>query len=101
MLDWEQLGEHHGLEVDVMLERVPPADHPTFDSWRTATQRNQATILRHHIETLRRLKYRPSGGFCFSWLADPSPMISASVLDDERRPSWRGRPSSTPAARWS
>ena len=69
-----------------MLERVPPADHPTFDSWRTATQRNQAMILRHHIETLRRLKYRPSGGFCFSWLADPSPMISTSVLDDERRP---------------
>ena len=69
-----------------MLERVPPADHPTFESWRTATQRNQAMILRHHIETLRRLKYRPTGGFCFSWLADPAPMISASVLDDERRP---------------
>ena len=69
-----------------MMERVPPADHPTFGAWRTATQRNQALILRHHIETLRRLKYRPTGGFCFSWLADPSPMISASVLDDERRP---------------
>ena len=65
---------------------MPPADHPTFESWRTATQRNQAMILRHHIETLRRLKYRPTGGFCFSWLADPAPMISASVLDDERRP---------------
>ena len=43
-------------------------------------------MLRHHIETLRRLKYRPTGGFCFSWLADPAPMISASVLDDERAP---------------
>lgn len=85
-LDWEALREHHGLEVEVMLERMPPTDHPTFGSWRTATQRNQATILRHHIETLRRLKYRPTGGFCFSWLADPSPMISASVLDDQRAP---------------
>ena len=85
-LDWDALREHHGLEVEVMLERVPPADHPTFGAWRTATQRNQALILRHHIETLRRLKYRPTGGFCFSWLADPSPMISASVLDDERDP---------------
>ena len=85
-LDWERLREHHGLEVEVMMERVPPMDHPTFGSWRTATQRNQAMVLRHHIETLRRLKYRPSGGFCFSWLADPSPMISASVLDDERQP---------------
>ncbi|MET0325820.1 MAG: hypothetical protein ABW219_11395 [Ilumatobacteraceae bacterium] len=85
-LDWEQLREHHGLEVEVMLERVPPTDHPTFESWRTATQRNQAMILRHHIETLRRLKYRPTGGFCFSWLADPAPMISASVLDADRQP---------------
>jgi beta-mannosidase len=85
-LDWEELREHHGLEVEVMAQRVPAADHPTFDAWRTATQRNQAAILRHHIETLRRLKYRPTGGFCFSWLADPAPMISASVLDDRRRP---------------
>ena len=65
---------------------MPPPDHPTFGAWRTATQRNQADLLRHHIETLRRLKYRPTGGFCFSWLADPAPMISASVLDHERRP---------------
>ena len=43
-------------------------------------------MLRHHIETLRRLKYRPTGGFCFSWLADPAPMISAAVLDHERSP---------------
>ena len=85
-LDWEALREHHGLEVDVMAARVPPTDHPTFGSWRTATQRNQAVVLRHHIETLRRLKYRPTGGFSFSWLADPGPMISASVLDHERRP---------------
>jgi beta-mannosidase len=85
-LDWDDLREHHGLEVEVMTERVPPAEHPTFGAWRTATQRNQAQILRHHIETLRRLKYRPTGGFCFSWLADPSAMISASVLDDERHP---------------
>jgi beta-mannosidase len=87
-LDWERLRTHHGLEVDVMRERVPPEDHPTFDSWRVATQRYQATLLRHHIETLRRLKYRPTGGFCFSWLADPGPMISASVLDHHRLPKF-------------
>ncbi len=85
-LDWDALRDHHGLEVDVMQQRFPPADHPTFASWRTATQRYQASLLRQQIETLRRLKYRPTGGFCFSWLADPAPMISASVLDHERRP---------------
>jgi beta-mannosidase len=85
-LDWDDLREHHGLEVEVMLQRVPPEEHPTFSAWRSATQRNQAMILRHHIETLRRLKYRPTGGFCFSWLADAAPMISASVLGADRVP---------------
>jgi beta-mannosidase len=51
-----------------------------------ATQRYQASLLRHFIETLRRLKYRPTGGFCFSWLADPGPMISAAVVDHHRLP---------------
>jgi beta-mannosidase len=85
-LDWDDLRDHHGLEVEVMTERVPPEEHPTFSAWRSATQRNQAVILRHYIETLRRLKYRPTGGFCFSWLADPAPMISASVLGADRVP---------------
>jgi beta-mannosidase len=85
-LDWDDLRDHHGLEVEVMLERVPPEEHPTFSAWRSATQRNQAMILRHHIETLRRLKYRPTGGFCFSWLADAAPMISASVRGADRVP---------------
>ncbi|MGI9031741.1 MAG: hypothetical protein ACR2HP_17425, partial [Ilumatobacteraceae bacterium] len=89
-LDWDALREHHGLEVDVMFERVPPTDHPTYASWVAATQRYQAEVLRHHIETLRRLKYRPTGGFSFSALADPAPMISAAVLDHERapKPAW-------------
>ena len=30
-LDWDDLGHHHGLEIDVMTTRFPPADHPTFD----------------------------------------------------------------------
>jgi beta-mannosidase len=85
-LDWDALHEHHGLQVDVIRDRVPPEDYPTFESWRNATQRYQASLLRLFIETLRRLKYRPTGGFCFSWLADPGPMISASVLDHHRTP---------------
>jgi beta-mannosidase len=34
---------------------------------------------------LRRLKYRPTGGFCFSTLNDSAPTISSSVLDHRRR----------------
>lgn len=84
-LDWERLARHHGLDVDRMLARHPPARFATFAAWRNETQRYQAELLRHHIETLRRLKYRPCGGFCFSWLADPAPMISPSVLDHDRQ----------------
>jgi len=85
-LDWDLLSAHHGLESVTMRFRHPPADYPTFDAWRVATQRYQADLLRQHIEVLRRLKYHPTGGFTFSWLADPAPSISASVLDHERRP---------------
>jgi beta-mannosidase len=85
-LDWDGLAARHGLEVDVMRARHPTERYPSFDTWRNATQRYQAELLRTQIEMLRRLKYRPTGGFCFSWLADATPMISASVLDDERQP---------------
>ena len=67
---------------DTMVRHVNPAEHATFDEWRGATQQYQATLLRHHIETLRRLKYRPTGGFCLSSLADPAPID----LDGDPRP---------------
>ena len=37
-LDWERLGRHHGLQKGIFDRRVPPADHPSFESWRAATQ---------------------------------------------------------------
>lgn len=85
-LDWDRLAAHHGLQGAVMAARVPPAAYDTFDAWRDATQRYQATLLRREIEELRRLKYRPTGGFVQFRLADASPGITWSVLDHERRP---------------
>ena len=85
-LDWHGLAEHHGLQLDPFEQHVPPGSYATFESWRDATQRYQAELLRHHIETLRRLKYRPTGGFCFLGLNDPSPAVSWGVLDHQRRP---------------
>jgi beta-mannosidase len=85
-LDWETLGTRHGLQKWVFDERIPPADFATFDAWRRATQEYQAELIRHHIELLRRLKYRPAGGFCMFALNDPSPVVSWSVLDHERVP---------------
>ncbi|MEQ1872617.1 MAG: hypothetical protein ABL953_02730 [Ilumatobacteraceae bacterium] len=85
-LNWASLARHHGLQLEPLSRHVPPADYDSFDEWRTATQRYQAEVLRHYIETLRRLKYRPTGGFCFTALNDPSPAVSWGVLDHERRP---------------
>jgi beta-mannosidase len=85
-LDWETLERRHGLQKWVFDQRVPPAEFPTFESWRRATQVYQAELLRHHIELLRRLKYRPAGGFCMFALNDPAPVVSWSVLDHERVP---------------
>ena len=86
LLDWERLRDHHGLQRDVLDERVPPLAFDTFDEWRVATQVYQADVVKHHVETLRRLKYRPTGGFCVFMLNDAMPMVSFSLLDHRRRP---------------
>jgi beta-mannosidase len=85
-LDWDDLAVHHGLQKWVFDERVPPEQFATFDEWRHATQVYQAELIRHHVEVLRRLKYRPAGGFCVFSFNDPAPVVSWSVLDHERHP---------------
>ncbi len=85
-LDWERLEVHHGLQKWVFDERVPPSEFDSFEAWSRATQVYQAELLRHHIELLRRLKYRPAGGFCLFSFNDPAPVVSWSLLDHERRP---------------
>jgi beta-mannosidase len=83
-LDWDELERANGLDRATFERRVPPGDHATFDGWRDATQRYQAEVVRHHVETLRRLKYRPTGGFCHALLADAQPAVSRALLDHER-----------------
>ena len=85
-LDWARLERNHSLQRAIFDRRVPPADHVSFESWRAETQRYQAVLLKHHIETLRRLKYSPTGGFCLFSFADACPSVSWSILDHERNP---------------
>jgi beta-mannosidase len=85
-LDWEHLARAHALQKTIFDRYVPPAAFDTFDAWRDATQAYQATVIRHHIETLRRLKYRPTGGFCQFCFGDGQPAVTWSVLDHERLP---------------
>jgi beta-mannosidase len=90
-LDWDRLATDHGLQKHIFDVRVPPAEYATFDEWRAATQRYQADVVRFHIETLRRLKYRPAGGFAVFLLRDAQPAVSWALLDHEgvAKEAWR------------
>jgi beta-mannosidase len=83
-LPWDQLGRHHALQRHLLDERVMPLEFADFADWRAATQRYQARVLKHHVEHLRRLKYRPTGGFAMFLLNDAQPAVSWSVLDHRR-----------------
>ena len=64
----------------------PPDEFATFDDWRAATQAYQAALIQLQVEDLRRLRYRPTGGFLQFCFADGHPGVTWSVLDHERRP---------------
>ncbi|HEX7168674.1 MAG TPA: hypothetical protein VF230_16960 [Acidimicrobiales bacterium] len=63
-----------------------PQAYLSFEAWRDELQRHQAAVVKHHVETLRRLKYRPVGGFTYAALADAVPCVSAALVDHERVP---------------
>src|SRR5207245_6092511 len=84
-LDWELLGTRHCLQKRNFDRYVPPAGYDTFAAWAEATQYYQARVMKHHIETLRRIKYAPTGGFVHFCFADAMPAVTWSVLDHERR----------------
>lgn len=85
-LDWDRAHRVHALQKTFFDRYVPPAAHHTFDQWREATQRYQAELVKHHVETLRRLKYRPTGGFAQFCFADGYPSVTWSVLGHDRQP---------------
>jgi beta-mannosidase len=85
-LDWAFLEAHHALQKTLFDKHVPPSEYSSFDAWRDATQAYQATLVHFQVETLRRLKYRPTGGFAVFCLNDAQPAVSWSLLDHERVP---------------
>ena len=85
-LDWVGLTQNHALEKPMFDRHVPPEAFERYEDWKDATRDYQTRVVRYHIETLRRLKYQPTGGFTQFCLADSSPAISAALLDHERAP---------------
>jgi len=85
-LDWAHLMARHNLQPQHFARFVPPDEYATFDDWRAATQAYQAALIQLQVEDLRRLRFRPTGGFLQFCFADGHPGVTWSVLDHERRP---------------
>jgi len=90
-LDWDRIGEAIGAPATSLHHLVSPDPIPDGPTWARSGQAAQAELLRTTIETLRRLKYRPTGGFFAFYLADPSPAGGFGILDHDRRakPAWQ------------
>ncbi|MDA3039045.1 MAG: hypothetical protein O3C27_05855, partial [Actinomycetota bacterium] len=71
-------------QVGAFDRYLPRRAYSDGAAWSAATQAYQAELLRHHIETIRRLKFRPAGGFCLSALADAEPEGGFGILDHVR-----------------
>ncbi len=85
-LDWDMLFERHACQKHRFDQYVPPGAFDSFDTWALATQRYQAALTQLQVEDLRRLRLRPTGGFCQFCFADGHPAVTWSVLDHERIP---------------
>ena len=85
-IDTEVLANDFGAQLELLGQHTPINEAGSWDEWVHQTQLRQAEVLRHTIEMLRTLKYRPTGGFCQFMFADALPFISCSVLDHQRRP---------------
>ena len=84
-LDWDRIQRETGYQRAVTERSFPPTEFDSYAEWTETLQYYQSHVLKVQIETLRRLKYRPTGGFTFSSLNDSAPAISSSILDHERR----------------
>ena len=65
---------------------IPRGAYADGESWALASQAYQADVIRAQIETVRRLKYNPTGGFCVVALFDAEISGGFGVLDAGRHP---------------
>jgi beta-mannosidase len=88
-LDWDYLGKYHSLQKSFFDRNVgvAPSEFLHYADWKAATQQHQATVLRRHIEEMRRIKYRPNGGFALFSLTDPldHAAVTWSILGHDRK----------------
>ena len=84
-LNWDAVAAAVGGRAESLHHLVPPRLVDNGPAWAQLTEQAQAELIKTTIETLRRVKYRPTGGFCLFYLADPSRAGGFGVFDNERR----------------
>ncbi len=85
--DWDEEEPSWATAMMGAFERyLPRRAYADGFSWAAATRAYQADLVRSQIETVRRLKYRPTGGFCLMALSDAEPAGGFGVLDSARQP---------------
>jgi beta-mannosidase len=65
---------------------LPRGAYADGESWALATRAYQADVIRAQIETIRRLKYRPAGGFCVVSLFDAEAEGGFGIVDADHQP---------------
>lgn len=83
--DWDrQAPQWPEAQADAFARYLPRTAYANGEAWAMATQSYQGDVLRTHIEAIRRLKYRPAGGFLITALADVAPQGGFGVLHADR-----------------
>ena len=77
-LDWNPIAAAVGARRRSLHHLAPPERTSDGPAWAETTRQAQADVLRTTIETLRKVKYRPTGGFCAFYLADPDPPAASA-----------------------
>lgn len=75
-----------GAETETLHTLIPPSQHPDVESWITEMRRVQAEVLKITIETLRLLKYKPTGGFCAGLWRAVAPGLTRALVDHDGTP---------------
>lgn len=90
-LEWEQIAASIGATAEPLLHLVAPEHATDAADWAKRTGFAQAEVIKTSIELLRRLKYRPTGGFSLFYLADAADAGGFGVLNRRRntKPGWQ------------
>ena len=77
----DDLLEVHGSEAGALRSVVPPGTYPDAASWAGAMRAYQADVIKTTIESLRVLKYQPTGGFCAGVWRSSGPGLTRALND--------------------